>query len=228
MHKLILLLACLGYGSHGRRVSSLTQQVKSSEHTDEEEQQTLDGASATSSVFAALDLSNGLTEADGPQDSSKALGRLLLALTPAAEAHVHRGNPTLDASQLWQCLLETEESKLDEFTQYTTKIAVKAAFSSVMGFSCGYCIKKAGRAAAFAAGLVFMFLTALELKGYIKVNWDKIAQDTVGKWDLNDDGKVDAKDAKVALKMFVHYMTQGGAVSHATFTAWLLYGLKQG
>lgn len=225
MRNLIFLLTCLVHDIHGRRVISSTQQVKWDKNTDSDELATSDDTPAFSNVFAALDMSNGLAEANGPQDSSKALGKLLLALSPSVDERFYQGGLSRDDSSY--CLLETD-SMMDDFSQYTTKLVAKATFSSVMGFACGYCIKKLGRAAAFAGGLIFMFLAALELKGYVTVNWDKVAQDTVGKWDLDGDGQVDAKDAKIALKMFVHYMTQGGAVSHATFTAWLLYGLKQG
>jgi uncharacterized membrane protein (Fun14 family) len=113
----------------------------------------------------------------------------------------------------------------DEMTHFAGVIG----FGSATGFCTGYALKKAGRAAATTAGLIFMALTAAEQKGYIDVRWDNIERDTVGQMDLNQDGKIDSEDAKIALAQFTNYMTtKNSAVTSSTFTAGLLYGLRKG
>lgn len=184
------------------------------------------------------------------QDRAKvnALEREKNVLRKAELKHMIKNNITPPPqvpgpSALLQSAMETASAasgsslpSLSNFPTFTppseenvTQFAGTVGFGSMSGFCAGYALKKAGRAAAVTVGVIFMALTAAEQKGYIDVRWDNVERDTIGRMDMNNDGKVDSTDAQMALKQFGTFMTEkNSAVTSGTFTAGLLYGLRKG
>lgn len=52
--------------------------------------------------------------------------------------------------------------------------AEQLGFGLVAGFAAGYTLKKLGKLAAIALGLVFMLVQALAYGGFITVNWGEV------------------------------------------------------
>mmetsp|Transcript_35769 Transcript_35769/g.55028 ORF Transcript_35769/g.55028 Transcript_35769/m.55028 type:complete len:179 (+) Transcript_35769:73-609(+) len=79
-----------------------------------------------------------------------------------------------------------------------TGVPTQLSYGFVSGYCSGFALKKAGKVAAVILGISFMGLQSLSYSGYIDVNHDKLKQDVEDLIDLNDDGKIDQKDGKLA------------------------------
>jgi uncharacterized membrane protein (Fun14 family) len=106
-----------------------------------------------------------------------------------------------------------------------TGVPMQLSYGFMMGYSSGFCVKKVSRAFAFVIGGFFVGMQALAWKGYAKVETDKLKRDVEGIIDLNNDGRVDAEDVKIAYEklhsVLGYNMPVGGG-----FTAGLLIGLR--
>jgi uncharacterized membrane protein (Fun14 family) len=56
------------------------------------------------------------------------------------------------------------------FTPYVEQIG----FGAVAGFAVGYALKKLGKLAAIALGLVFILIQTLAYQGFLTVNWGEV------------------------------------------------------
>eukprot|EP00981_Chlorochromonas_danica_P003427 scaffold654_cov207-Ochromonas_danica.AAC.12 len=103
--------------------------------------------------------------------------------------------------------------------------AGEVGFGYLMGYSSGFCLRKGFRIIAFGAGGAFIVIQSLSYSGLIKVNYDGIQKKVETVLDLNKDGKVDAKDAQLAMdkiqEVLGHNMLIGGG-----FTIGFLVGLR--
>lgn len=98
-------------------------------------------------------------------------------------------------------------------------------YGFMMGYSSGYCLKKVSKVVAFAVGGIFIALQSLSYNGYMNVNYGKIQKDVEKIMDLNHDGKVDEKDAKVAYDK-LHNVLSYNMPTGGGFSAGLLMGLR--
>jgi uncharacterized membrane protein (Fun14 family) len=71
-------------------------------------------------------------------------------------------------------------------------------YGFLMGYSSGFCLKKVSKAVAFVVGAFFVTVQTLAYNGYVKIDMEKLNKDVNSKLDLNNDGKVDMKDAEFA------------------------------
>jgi len=98
-------------------------------------------------------------------------------------------------------------------------------YGFMMGYSSGYCLKKVSKVLAFAVGGIFIALQSLSYNGYMNVNYGKIQKDVENIMDLNKDGKVDEKDAKVAYDK-LHTVLSYNMPTGGGFSAGLILGLR--
>eukprot|EP01039_Chlorochromonas_danica_P005260 gene5260-5794_t len=103
--------------------------------------------------------------------------------------------------------------------------AGQVGFGFLMGYSSGFCLRKVSRIIAFGVGGVFIIVQSLSYSGLIEVKYDGLQKKVETALDLNKDGKVDAKDAQLAMnkiqEVLGHNMPVGGG-----FTAGFLVGLR--
>lgn len=101
----------------------------------------------------------------------------------------------------------------------------KLGYGFMVGYSSGYCVKKVSKAISFVVGAFFIGVQVLASNGYVKVNQDGLKEDVEEAMDLNNDGRIDEKDLKLAFdklnKKLSYNMPSGGG-----FTAGLLMGLR--
>jgi uncharacterized membrane protein (Fun14 family) len=104
-------------------------------------------------------------------------------------------------------------------------LPVQVSYGFMMGYSSGYCLKKVSKIMAFALGGVFIAVQSLSYNGYMIVNYEKVQKDVERLMDLNHDGKVDEKDAKVAYEK-IHDVLSYNMPTGGGFGAGLLMGLR--
>jgi len=99
------------------------------------------------------------------------------------------------------------------------------SYGFICGFSSGYCLKKVGKLLSVVVGFGFMTLQTLSYSGYITVDHSKLKEKVENVLDLNNDGKVNKKDANLALdkvKEVLTYNMPGGS----GFVAGFLCGFR--
>ena len=79
-----------------------------------------------------------------------------------------------------------------------TGVPTKLGYGFLMGYSSGYCVKKVSKMIAFVVGGFFIGVQTLAYNGYAAINQEAIRDEVDHLLDLNRDGIVDAKDAKLA------------------------------
>eukprot|EP00929_Paragymnodinium_shiwhaense_P024772 TRINITY_DN15144_c0_g1_i1.p2 TRINITY_DN15144_c0_g1~~TRINITY_DN15144_c0_g1_i1.p2 ORF type:complete len:181 (+),score=61.35 TRINITY_DN15144_c0_g1_i1:86-628(+) len=99
---------------------------------------------------------------------------------------------------------------------------------TVFGYTSGFAIKKAGKAAAFVVGSVFALQQALAYRGYITINWPVVEKDFITILDLNKDGKVDEKDFEQGYLFALKVLQHNAMAVSGGFGAGLLLGFKHG
>mmetsp|Transcript_39879 Transcript_39879/g.80549 ORF Transcript_39879/g.80549 Transcript_39879/m.80549 type:complete len:168 (-) Transcript_39879:48-551(-) len=99
---------------------------------------------------------------------------------------------------------------------------------SLLGFCSGFALKKAGKAATVMFGGIFCLQQALAYKGYIAVNWDKVEKDLTYLLDVNQDGKLDAKDLDHGYAMALKVLQYNAASVTGGFGAGFLVGVRKG
>lgn len=97
-----------------------------------------------------------------------------------------------------------------------------------LGFCSGYALKKVGRAAAVAVGGLVVIFQSAARQGYVEVKWDAIERDFNNAVDFNQDGKVDASDARHAWGKALDVLTDHMGSAGAGFAAGMLLGLRRG
>jgi len=107
----------------------------------------------------------------------------------------------------------------------TGPIGQNFGLGALTGACAGYTTKRVSKEAAYYVGGAFIFLQLLAYKGYISINYKKVAGDVEAKLDRNGDGKFDASDAKALLSDFLQIVRQG-VPSGAGFLTGFYYGLK--
>ena len=98
-------------------------------------------------------------------------------------------------------------------------------YGFMMGYCSGYCVKKISKLIAFTVGGAFCTMQYLSWKGYANVNQDKLKHEVEDLMDLNHDGVIDAKDAKLAYQK-IHDVLSYNVPVGGGFTAGLGMGLR--
>jgi len=106
-------------------------------------------------------------------------------------------------------------------------IPAQLSYGFIMGYCSGLALKKVGKTAAVVLGCGFMTLQGLQHAGYIQVDHSKLKEHVEGVMDLNDDGKVDKKDATIAFNKVQSILTVG-VPSGGGFCAGFIGGLRSG
>uniref|UniRef100_A0A7S3XR85 EF-hand domain-containing protein n=1 Tax=Heterosigma akashiwo TaxID=2829 RepID=A0A7S3XR85_HETAK len=99
------------------------------------------------------------------------------------------------------------------------------SFGLVSGVCAGVFVKKVSIASAMVVGGVFCMIQGLSYAGYISVDYNKVERDFNKALDLNNDGKLDSKDIKMAYNKFDSVMSFN-IPSGSSFGAGLLLGLQ--
>ena len=104
-------------------------------------------------------------------------------------------------------------------------ILANIGMGSLVGFTSGIALKKAGKALAVVIGTGFIGLQLASAMGFVDVKWDNVAQSAKTKMDANQDGVLDVKDAKewwTRLKMLLTRKVP----SAGGFSVGFLYGVS--
>jgi uncharacterized membrane protein (Fun14 family) len=64
--------------------------------------------------------------------------------------------------------------------------------------------------------------------GYVAVDWSRVQQDTMRRFDLNNDGKVDSDDIKIASQRLVSVLTTNMAGAAGGFATGFVLGIRKG
>eukprot|EP01112_Ceratiomyxa_fruticulosa_P020801 TRINITY_DN7189_c0_g1_i1.p1 TRINITY_DN7189_c0_g1~~TRINITY_DN7189_c0_g1_i1.p1 ORF type:complete len:206 (-),score=28.96 TRINITY_DN7189_c0_g1_i1:259-876(-) len=64
----------------------------------------------------------------------------------------------------------------DSLLKVVTDIAGESSLGGVLGFSAGYALKKVGKIFVFGVGALFVIIQILASRGYLSVNWLRVAQ----------------------------------------------------
>ncbi|RUP49168.1 FUN14 family-domain-containing protein [Jimgerdemannia flammicorona] len=80
------------------------------------------------------------------------------------------------------------------------------SFGTTMGFCSGYLVKKVGKVAALTVGAGFIFVQILESQGYIQISWDRFEKGYIKALDVDKDGKVTIKDARIIVNRISQYL----------------------
>jgi uncharacterized membrane protein (Fun14 family) len=80
-------------------------------------------------------------------------------------------------------MVENKDDPMATAIEKIKPLMAQMSFGSVMGFCSGYALKKVGKAAAVVLGCGFVALQTCVSFGYLKVDWQKISDDTQKKLD---------------------------------------------
>jgi len=78
----------------------------------------------------------------------------------------------------------TKEDPVEKALELLKPMASQLSFGAVMGYCSGVALKKIGKAAAFVTGVLFIGVQGAVSTGYVEVDWAKISNDTLKKFDL--------------------------------------------
>lgn len=104
-------------------------------------------------------------------------------------------------------------------------LASSLSFGGVAGFSCGFVLKKLGRATVGVFGGLFITFQAASYAGYVSVNWDKVEHDIGSVLDLQDPNGNHTNE--LATKA-VSLLTTNTNISAGCFGAGFFVGLQRG
>jgi hypothetical protein len=62
----------------------------------------------------------------------------------------------------------------------------------------------------------------------VAVDWSRVQQDTMRRFDLNNDGKVDSADIKIASQQLVSVLTTNMAGAAGGFATGFVLGIRKG
>ena len=157
-----------------------------------------------------------------PLARSFALASATLAISSAMSPSAHAGkSASKDAKKVAQL---AGLDMADFAALFTTELGISGA----VGVGVGILAKAAAKTALMVLASVYAFLRWLELNDIVDVKWENLRR-LVGKTtklaDLNGDGKIDAKDLKLAKAKAVGFF--GSAVPSASgLCAGIAIGLK--
>ena len=157
-----------------------------------------------------------------PLARSFALASATLAISSAMSPSAHAGK---SASKDAKKVAQLAGLDMGDFAAlFTTELGVSGA----VGVGVGILAKAAAKTALMVLASVYAFLRWLELNDIVDVKWENLRR-LVGKTtklaDLNGDGKIDAKDLKLAKAKAVGFF--GSAVPSASgLCAGIAIGLK--
>ena len=157
-----------------------------------------------------------------PLARSFALASATLAISSAMSPSAHAGK---SASKDAKKVAQLAGLDMGDFAAlFTTELGISGA----VGVGVGILAKAAAKTALMVLASVYAFLRWLELNDIVDVKWENLRR-LVGKTtklaDLNGDGKVDAKDLKLAKAKAVGFF--GSAVPSASgLCAGIAIGLK--
>mmetsp|Transcript_22058 Transcript_22058/g.20053 ORF Transcript_22058/g.20053 Transcript_22058/m.20053 type:complete len:185 (-) Transcript_22058:29-583(-) len=130
-----------------------------------------------------------------------------------------------DFEKTFTSILSVDKASKSVHELFESGLPGQLGYGFMMGYSSGYCLKKLSRVIAFAVGGVFITVQFLSYHGYMNVNYDKFEKDVEKMFDINQDGKVDDKDATLAYnkinKVLGYHLPTGGG-----FTAGLIAGFR--
>lgn len=130
-----------------------------------------------------------------------------------------------EGSDLWHSVAvsvgETFQAGID------SGIPTQLSYGFISGYCSGYALKKVGKTAAVVFGLGFMSLQTLSYYGYVKVDHGQIRKDVENLLDLNDDGRIDAKDGEIAYNQIMKVL-QFNLPGGSGFAAGFVGGLRSG
>lgn len=101
------------------------------------------------------------------------------------------------------------------------------SYGFISGYCSGFALKKVGKIVSVIFGLGFMSLQTLSYYGYVKVNHQQIEQDITDMFDLNKDGKFDAKDTAIAQNQLMKIL-QFNLPAGSGFVTGFIGGLRSG
>ena len=157
-----------------------------------------------------------------PLARSFALASATLAISSAMSPSAHAGK---SASKDAKKVAQLAGLDMGDFAAlFTTELGISGA----VGVGVGILAKAAAKTALMVLASVYAFLRWLELNDIVDVKWENLRR-LVGKTtklaDLNGDGKIDAKDLKLAKAKAVGFF--GSAVPSASgLCAGIAIGLK--
>ena len=157
-----------------------------------------------------------------PLARSFALASATLAISSAMSPSAHAGK---SASKDAKKVAQLAGLNMGDFAAlFTTELGISGA----VGVGVGILAKAAAKTALMVLASVYAFLRWLELNDIVDVKWENLRR-LVGKTtklaDLNGDGKIDAKDLKLAKAKAVGFF--GSAVPSASgLCAGIAIGLK--
>ena len=157
-----------------------------------------------------------------PLARSFALASATLAISSAMSPSAHAGK---SASKDAKKVAQLAGLDMGDFAAlFTTELGISGA----VGVGVGILAKAAAKTALMVLASVYAFLRWLELNDIVDVKWENLRR-LVGKTtklaDLNGDGKIDAKDLKLAKATAVGFF--GSAVPSASgLCAGIAIGLK--
>eukprot|EP01134_Creolimax_fragrantissima_P004919 CFRG4919T1 len=120
------------------------------------------------------------------------------------------------------------QDKVKKSVEDSAPFAGAISFGTISGFCSGYALAKLGKGVVVVAGIVFMGFQSAAYGGYVTVNWAKVEHDIMKQLDVNDDGVVDSRDAKVVMTKLFIILTSNMAGAVAGFTGGFLYGARKG
>jgi uncharacterized membrane protein (Fun14 family) len=126
-------------------------------------------------------------------------------------------------------MVETRNDKdwTEDALMQAKPIIGNLTFGALMGYCSGTALVKVGRAVATIIGLGFISLQTAASLGYIKVDWEKIRIDCVGKLDSTADRQITQDDVLVWWRKFKATMTHR-LPSAGGFSLGFLYGVRSG
>ena len=116
---------------------------------------------------------------------------------------------------------------IEEAIEKAKPVLMNIGFGSVMGYCSGVALERVGKMLAFIIGSGFIGLQVAVSLGYIKVNWDKVADSARIQIDITKDGKIDTDDYKEYWKRLRKILTNK-IPSAGGFSLGFLYGLRYG
>eukprot|EP00980_Cylindrotheca_fusiformis_P028097 scaffold22580_cov210-Cylindrotheca_fusiformis.AAC.4 len=115
-----------------------------------------------------------------------------------------------------------------EFLSRSKVAAPAVGFGGMLGYCSGLAFRKVGKAAGVVIGLGFMGVQTAAANGYIKVDWDKVREETFIKpLDLNKDGVVNVDDAQLWWNKYSAMLTDK-VPNAGGFAAGFMLGARRG
>lgn len=120
---------------------------------------------------------------------------------------------------------DDEDSNFNSILTASKPFLKKLTFSSFMGYCSAVTTKTVGKGVAFLVGLGFVFLQTLVFKGFINVDWKQVEKKVIEAVDVDKDGKITEKDARIYWNKVKKILTNN-IPDASGFGLGFLYGLR--